>query len=66
MISSNIKTLDLHGETTDIARVLVNEFIEDCHKLEIQEAIIIHGIGSGKIKNEVHKTLKNKNKIKKY
>ena len=29
MITKNTPTLDLHGEPSDIAKVLINDFIED-------------------------------------
>lgn len=50
--------LDLHGETRDSARVLVNEFLRDNHFLKNYKLLIIHGIGAGVIKDEVNKVLK--------
>lgn len=55
---SNTKVLDLHGETKEIARILINEFILDAIKLGEEEVIIIHGIGSGILKKEVQNILK--------
>lgn len=59
LLGSNLPSLDLHGESSDIARVLVKEFISDNYKLNKKEIIIIHGIGTGVIKEIVHKELKN-------
>ena len=66
MFYSNIPSIDLHGETRDSARVLVMEFINDNIKLKNEKVLIIHGIGSGTLKNEVHKNLKINKKVKSY
>jgi len=55
-------SIDLHGLDRDTARVKVLEFIYDNIKMKNDIICIVHGIGSGIIKNEVHSTLKkNKN-----
>ena len=54
----NMPELDLHGETRDSARVLVKEFINDNYKMKLYEIAIVHGIGTGILKKEVHKVLK--------
>ena len=59
---SNLKSLDLHGEPSDIARVLVNDFINECYKSGLDKCVIIHGIGTGVIKKVVQTELK-KNKL---
>lgn len=64
MFYSNIPSIDLHGEVRDSARVLVMEFINDNIKLKNEKILIIHGIGSGALKNEVHKVLKANKKVK--
>ena len=57
-------SIDLHGFDRDTARVKVLEFINDNIKLKKDIICIVHGIGSGIIKNEIHNTLKrNKNVI---
>lgn len=66
MFYSNIPSIDLHGEVRDSARVLVMEFINDNIKLKNEKILIIHGIGSGALKNEVHKVLKTNKKVKSY
>ena len=56
--------IDLHGYDRDSARVAVNDFILENIILHNDTIIIIHGIGSGIVKNEVHNVLKhNKNVI---
>ena len=58
----NFPNIDLHGFDCDTARVKVLEFIKDNIVLKNDIICIVHGIGSGKLKNEVHGVLKkNKN-----
>ena len=66
LIRSNIPKLDLHGTSRDIARVLVNDFIYDNYKQKIRQVIIIHGIGTGILKNEVKQILKNNKYVANY
>lgn len=54
----NMPELDLHGETRDSARVLTLEFLKDNYKMRIKEIAIVHGLGTGILKKEVHKVLK--------
>ena len=56
--------VDLHGYDTESARVKTNDFIEESIELGHKEIVIIHGIGTGAVKDSVHKTLsKNKQVI---
>lgn len=58
----NYPSLDLHGFDRESARVSTNDFIEENIQLKNDTIIIIHGVGSGIVKKEVHTTLhKNKN-----
>lgn len=64
IFTKNLPSLDLHGETRDTARVLINDFIKDNIKLKNDKIVIIHGIGTGALKQETRETLKhNKNVI---
>ncbi len=63
---SNIPTLDLHGESKDIAVILTKDFINDNYMLKYKNIIIIHGIGTGTLKRAVHEELKNNKYIKSY
>lgn len=57
-------SIDLHGLDRDTARVKVLEFINDNVKMKKDIICIVHGIGSGIVKNEIHSTLKkNKNVV---
>ena len=61
---NNLPSIDLHGLDRDTARLQVLEFIKDNKTIRNEIICIVHGIGNGIIKNEVHNTLKrNKNVI---
>lgn len=54
--------IDLHGFDRDSARVAVNDFVEENLILKNEMLVIIHGIGTGIVKREVHEALRvNKN-----
>lgn len=55
---NNIPTLDLHGEIRSSARVLIKEFVYDNYVLKNRRILIIHGVGTGALKNEVSEVLK--------
>ena len=58
----NLPTLDLHGLDRDSARVAVLDFINDNLKMNNNYIVIVHGVGSGILREEVTRTLsKNKN-----
>ncbi len=50
--------IDLHGYDRDSARLIVNDFIDENVILGNETIVIIHGIGTGIIKREVHDTLR--------
>ncbi len=50
--------IDLHGYDRNSARVAINDFIMDNHIMKNEIIIIVHGIGTGALKEETHKTLK--------
>ena len=58
--------IDLHGETKDTARVIVNDFIDEASIMGYKEIVIIHGIGTGVLKNEVKETLSKNKKVKSF
>lgn len=57
----NLPKLDLHGLDREIARVMINDFINDNIKMKNEIILIVHGIGEGIIKKITLETLK-KNK----
>lgn len=50
--------IDLHGYDRDTARVATLDFINDNFKMGNDIIVIIHGIGSGILKEEIHHTLR--------
>ena len=50
--------IDLHGFDRDSARVAINDFVRDSHKMGDTYIVIIHGIGSGILKDAVRETLR--------
>ena len=65
-LHSNLPTLDLHGEDRITAEILVKQFIDDNVKLKNPKLIIIHGIGTGILKKQVHSLLKKDKRVDKY
>ena len=63
---NNLPSIDLHGLDRDTARVKVLEFIKDNKTMKNEIICIVHGVGSGTIKNEVHMTLKRSKDIKEF
>ncbi len=54
---SKYRALDLHGETRDSIKILIDDFINDSIILKEEDVIIIHGIGSGIIKKKTYEIL---------
>lgn len=63
---NNLPSIDLHGYDRDSARVKVLEFIKDNKTMKNDVICIVHGVGSGIIKDEVHTTLKRSKDIIEY
>ena len=61
-----MRCLDLHGESREITRVLVDEFINDSVKMGDEKVVIIHGIGTGTLRREVQKCLKRNKCVDKF
>lgn len=66
MFYSNIPTLDLHGYDREYARIMINDFINDHHKIKTKQIIIIHGRGSGILKKITQDTLKKNKHVLEY
>jgi len=62
----SLPSVDLHGLDRDSARVKVLEFIKDNIKMRNDIICIVHGVGSGIIKNEVHNILKKNKNVLEY
>ena len=59
----NLPSIDIHGEIGDIARLLVEEYINDNYKLKNNLFCIVHGVGNGILKNVTHEVLKKNKKV---
>ena len=62
----HLPKIDLHGYDRDSARVMVNDFVNEAYFMSYSEVVIIHGIGSGILKEVVSDTLRKNNKVKSY
>ncbi len=58
--------LDVHGETRDTIYTVLINFIHDNIKLKNKTIIIVHGKGSGILKEEIHYYLKKCKEVKTY
>ncbi len=58
--------IDLHGEYRTTAYTIVHEFLQDQKKLKNEYVIIIHGKGTGALKEEVHAILKHEKDVLEY
>ena len=54
---NRIPSLDLHGESSDIARVLIDGFIKENIKLKREFIAIVHGKGTGILRNTTREVL---------
>lgn len=62
----SLPSIDLHGLDRNTARVKVLEFIRDNKIMKNKIICIVHGIGSGILREEVHKTLSKSKDVLKY
>jgi len=66
MFISNLPSIDLHGLDRNSARVLVEDFIKENIKLKNKEFVIIHGVGTGILKQTTHNVLKKNKNVEDY
>lgn len=59
MLFNNLPELDLHGQDRFSAVILADSFIKENLKMGNKLIKIVHGIGEGILKLEIHKFLKN-------
>ena len=62
----NIPELDLHGEISEAANILLNEFINDNIKMGNYLIKIVHGKGTYTLKRVVHENLRKNKLVKDY
>ena len=56
-------SLDLHGYDREMARVAINDFINDNIKMGNEFIAIVHGLGTGILKKQTVETLKQNKKV---
>ena len=66
ILYNDLPTIDLHGEDKITAVMKTKEFITDNLKLKNYVIEIVHGVGEGILKNEIHKYLKTDKRVKDY
>lgn len=66
ILYKNLPTIDLHGETGDIAAILVKNFVNDNITLKNEKIVVIHGIGKGIVKKAVHNELKSNKNVRSF
>lgn len=59
-------SIDLHGFTKDMAIVAVKDFINDNIKLGNKKIVIIHGKGTGILRESIHLELSKNNQVTEY
>lgn len=59
-------SIDLHGCDRDSARMMTNDFVNDNVILRNEVIVIIHGIGMGIVKKEVHEALRTNKYVLEY
>lgn len=62
----NLPTIDLHGYDRDSARVATVDFVDEACLMGWREIVIIHGIGSGIVKQSVQEALAHNHKVVNY
>ena len=63
---NNFPTIDLHGYTRDFAIIAIKEFINDNVKMKNEFIVIVHGKGTGKLKETCLNVLKKNKYVKDY
>ena len=66
IFTENLPKIDLHGEDRVNALIKVDEFINENLVLRNKKIVIIHGIGQGILKKEIHNYLKKDKRVLSY
>lgn len=65
--SRNIKTeINVIGQTVEEACFVVDKFLDDCNLAKLKTVRIVHGKGTGKLRNGIHKLLDKNPNVKSY
>ena len=63
---NNLPTLDIHGFDRITSSIMINDFIKDNYVMKNKFIVIVHGIGSGVLKEATRKTLSKNKSIVEY
>lgn len=63
---NKLPTLDLHGESSDIARVLIESFIKENIKLKREFIAIVHGKGTGILRSTTKEVLSRNKSVEEF
>lgn len=63
---NNFPSIDLHGYTRDFAIIAIKEFINDNVKMKNEFIVIVHGKGTGILKETCLNVLKKNKYVKDY
>ena len=66
MILSNYPKIDLHGFDRDYASIMVKDFIKDNYIIGNKSIVIIHGKGTGILRQRIHSDLKRNKLVESY
>lgn len=59
-----MKSIDLHGEYASTARIIIQDFINECYNLKEERALIVHGGGSGVLSKVMQEVLSKDKRVK--
>ena len=62
----NLPHLDLHGYDRTGAMAMIKMFIDENMKVQNKQIVIVHGKGSGILRNATHEYLKSDRRVKEY
>ncbi len=65
-LSSKTRSIDLHGMTVEEAKKTLLGTIDKCLLDDIDELRVIHGFGTGKVKEAVHKILSSMRQVREF
>ena len=58
--------INLIGMNTDEARAVLDKYLDDAYIAHLTQVRIVHGMGTGALRNAVHQTLKRMRNVKEY
>ena len=65
-LSNKSRSIDLHGMTVEEAKKTLLYTFDKCLLDDIDELRVIHGFGTGKVKEAVHKMLSSMKQVKEF